>query len=120
MRVRASSAVIVRHATLPGALTMENIVPRGVTAARREAMAERVGFEPTEGYPSAVFKTAAINHSTTSPCCGVRWNGGRSAPAGKQKLSRVTGGNGDNRESLFPDWPLLPPFPTVQILIDPH
>ena len=31
-------------------------------------LAERVGFEPTEGVkPSAVFKTAALNHSTTSP-----------------------------------------------------
>ena len=30
-------------------------------------MAERVGFEPTLGYPKPVFKTGAINHSTTSP-----------------------------------------------------
>ena len=30
-------------------------------------MAEGVGFEPTEGCPSAVFKTAALNHSTILP-----------------------------------------------------
>jgi hypothetical protein len=30
-------------------------------------MAERVGFEPTEGFPSTVFKTAAFDHSATSP-----------------------------------------------------
>lgn len=30
-------------------------------------MTEGVGFEPTDGFPSAVFKTAAINHSTTPP-----------------------------------------------------
>ena len=32
-------------------------------------MAEEVGFEPTEGRPSAVFKTAALNHSTILPLC---------------------------------------------------
>jgi len=26
-----------------------------------------VGFEPTEAFTSPVFKTGAINHSTTSP-----------------------------------------------------
>ena len=30
-------------------------------------MAERVRFELTEAYTSAVFKTAALNHSTISP-----------------------------------------------------
>ena len=30
-------------------------------------MAEREGFEPSVSLPTAVFKTAAINHSTTSP-----------------------------------------------------
>jgi hypothetical protein len=30
-------------------------------------MAERVGFEPTGGFPPAVFKTAAIDHSAISP-----------------------------------------------------
>ena len=28
---------------------------------------ERVGFEPTDAFTSLVFKTRAINHSTTSP-----------------------------------------------------
>ncbi len=30
-------------------------------------LAEREGFEPPEGCPSTVFKTAALNHSATSP-----------------------------------------------------
>ena len=30
-------------------------------------MAERQGFEPWEGFPSTVFKTAAFDHSATSP-----------------------------------------------------
>ena len=32
-------------------------------------MAEELGFEPREGRPSAVFKTAALNHSTILPRC---------------------------------------------------
>lgn len=31
------------------------------------ALAERVGFEPTEPFGSTVFKTAAIDHSATAP-----------------------------------------------------
>lgn len=31
-------------------------------------VAEWVGFEPTEACTSLVFKTRALNHSTTSPC----------------------------------------------------
>ncbi len=30
-------------------------------------MAEREGFEPPVELPTAVFKTAALNHSATSP-----------------------------------------------------
>ena len=30
-------------------------------------MAEAVGFEPTKGCPSLVFKTSAFNHSATLP-----------------------------------------------------
>ena len=30
-------------------------------------VAERVGFEPTEGCPSPVFKTGALNRSAISP-----------------------------------------------------
>ncbi len=36
-------------------------------------MAERVGFEPTVGYPTAVFKTAALNHSTISPVVTIQY-----------------------------------------------
>ncbi len=31
-------------------------------------LAERQGFEPWEGYPSTVFKTAAFDRSAISPC----------------------------------------------------
>ena len=37
-------------------------------------LAEREGFEPPEGYPSTVFKTAAFDHSATSPR-GEEYNG---------------------------------------------
>ena len=39
----------------------------GYPAFLQKKMAEGVGFEPTEGCPSAVFKTAALNHSTILP-----------------------------------------------------
>ena len=35
--------------------------------ASRLKKAEGVGFEPTEAFTSPVFKTGAINHSTTPP-----------------------------------------------------
>ena len=34
---------------------------------RAGLMAERVGFEPTVGCPTPVFKTGAFDHSATSP-----------------------------------------------------
>jgi hypothetical protein len=41
---------------------------RDLSAANRLSYKERVGFEPTErSSRSAVFKTAAFNHSATSP-----------------------------------------------------
>ena len=48
------------RAKAPGPLLMR-------VCGRFEVMAERVGFEPTERCRSAVFKTAAIDHSATSP-----------------------------------------------------
>ena len=30
-------------------------------------LADGVGFEPTDGRPSLVFKTSALNHSATHP-----------------------------------------------------
>ena len=36
-------------------------------ARRRSRVAERVGFEPTKSLDSALFKSAAINRSATSP-----------------------------------------------------
>ena len=35
--------------------------------ARAPGLAEGVGFEPTDGCPSPVFKTGAIDHSATLP-----------------------------------------------------
>src|SRR5262249_44138540 len=46
--------------------------PLGHLSAGR--LAEGVGFEPTEPYGSAVFKTAALDHSAIPPRdCRVRW-----------------------------------------------
>ena len=30
-------------------------------------MAERIGFEPTVGYPTTTFQAVTLNHSDTSP-----------------------------------------------------
>ena len=37
------------------------------TTARADCVAEGVGFEPTRAFALPVFKTGAINHSTTPP-----------------------------------------------------
>ena len=42
----------------------------GQNPATNFVMAERVGFEPTEPRGSTVFKTAAFDHSATSPVAG--------------------------------------------------
>ena len=34
---------------------------------RKKEVAEEVGFEPTDGCPSPVFKTGALNRSATLP-----------------------------------------------------
>ncbi len=39
----------------------------GYPAFLTKKMAEEEGFEPSESCPSAVFKTAALNHSTILP-----------------------------------------------------
>ena len=39
----------------------------GCLGLSRLGKAEGVGFEPTEAFTSPVFKTGAINHSTTPP-----------------------------------------------------
>jgi hypothetical protein len=41
-------------------------------------MAERVGFEPTEPCGSTVFKTAALDHSATSPKDSAKIKNGES------------------------------------------
>ena len=45
----------------------EVCLPRIDATGRQQLMAEREGFEPPDGYPSTVFKTAAFDHSATSP-----------------------------------------------------
>ena len=42
-------------------------IKKGRPIGRPLYMAERQGFEPWEGCPSTVFKTAAFDHSATSP-----------------------------------------------------
>ena len=37
-----------------------------------EIITEEVGFEPTDACTSLVFKTSAINHSTTLPISGLQ------------------------------------------------
>jgi hypothetical protein len=41
--------------------------PQTLTGVEAMIGTERVGFEPTDAFTSLVFKTRAINHSTTSP-----------------------------------------------------
>ena len=51
-----------------------HLAPAADMAFSVQTMAERVGFEPTEGFPSAVFKTAAIDHSAISPQKNFRFS----------------------------------------------
>ncbi len=51
-------------------------------------MAEGVGFEPTDSFPSPVFKTGAIDHSTTPPVqCRGRDMPGRTAELKQNSLA---------------------------------
>jgi hypothetical protein len=61
-------------------------------------MAEGVGFEPTRAFALPVFKTGAINHSTTPPDraaqlsrSAINQQGGSSAPS----LGRIARGTAD-------------------------
>ena len=50
----------------------ERSAPMQQTAVRAaNAVAERVGFEPTKSFDSALFKSAAINRSATSPAVRI-------------------------------------------------
>ena len=59
-----------RHAShKPGGGAAGPACGRSARVAHRALrMAERVGFEPTKSFDSALFKSAAINRSATSPC----------------------------------------------------
>lgn len=46
---------------------MDNKKSRALSIMPGFSMAEGVGFEPTNACASAVFKTAAFNHSATLP-----------------------------------------------------
>ena len=50
-------------------------------------MAEGVGFEPTEPFGSPVFKTGAIDHSTTPPVRVLRDRYARALSAIQEKPS---------------------------------
>ncbi len=59
------------YSELRGARQEQRLSPVGryvdACQAANDDMAERQGFEPWEGFPSTVFKTAAFDHSATSP-----------------------------------------------------
>jgi hypothetical protein len=57
-------------------------------------VAERVGFEPTKSFDSALFKSAAFNRSATSPAGRVAAQGGadgRGLSSTLDELEEVTG-----------------------------
>jgi hypothetical protein len=63
--------------------TLEHCRPLGLSASQtlvfqRFKLAEGVGFEPTVGCPTSVFKTDAIDHSATPPSvtCAGGYGGG--------------------------------------------
>src|SRR3954465_10932017 len=55
-------------------------------------MAEGVGFEPTRACALPVFKTGAINRSTTPPVCPLRRNCAMRGNASKQMVGTPRGG----------------------------
>ena len=65
-------------------------------------VAEREGFEPPEPFSSTVFKTAVIDHSTTSPICHFNFI---SAVTGDLLTGRLTVSCGGRRSRT--DDPLL-------------
>ena len=66
-----------------------------------ETVAERVGFEPTVPVKdTTVFKTAALNHSTTSPDCGGTMAGCLSIRACRRSKSIVAQVNREDQLSV--------------------
>lgn len=63
---------------------------RGPDQAAHRAMAEREGFEPPEPFGSTVFKTAAIDHSATSPVGSNSGHRGISAISSLQRLTLLS------------------------------
>ena len=61
--------------TAAGAVSAESSpTRRDAGRGQQSAGTERVGFEPTDPCGSPVFKTGAINHSTTSPRAAWAWH----------------------------------------------
>jgi hypothetical protein len=58
---RQSNGVRISRRSLPMCAEYDTVV------ANRREVAEGVGFEPTRPFGLPVFKTGAINHSTTPP-----------------------------------------------------
>ena len=65
--LRVWCSALLRLHSRAGSRTAFFIPQRNLDFSLRSKLAERVGFEPTERFRSAVFKTAAIDHSATSP-----------------------------------------------------
>ncbi len=57
---RASTEIVLLNIETPCS-------PGGDQGFELVALSEEVGFEPTVGCPTTVFKTAAIGHSATLP-----------------------------------------------------
>ena len=64
-------------ASAPGCLFLSFSLYPGETGLAR--LAEEEGFEPPVGLPTAVFKTAAFDHSATPPQVGARGEANRSS-----------------------------------------
>lgn len=58
-----------------------------ITIYVSEVLADEVGFEPTEGCPSLVFKTSALNHSATHP--QARFRGGHPEATVARPITQV-------------------------------
>ncbi len=69
----ARDVAAVLHQAPPGNQEASTLYSR----LHKHTMAEREGFEPPVPFGTAVFKTAAIDHSAISPCILSRPGDGR-------------------------------------------
>jgi hypothetical protein len=69
--VEYAGKVLRLTASKATAAVLAAVVLCGTLLAPREALAEAVRFELTDGCPSPVFKTGALNRSATLPACAL-------------------------------------------------